>query len=221
MSIQSAEEGGARHSEKLNQSDRLKRAIDLVISLPVFMFLLPFFGLVALAIKLDDGGPILFRHKRRGRNGEMFGCLKFRSMKPNAESLLPEILAKDPVAAAEWKEDQKLRNDPRVTRLGKILRKSSLDELPQLWNIVMGEMSIVGPRPIVDAEVEKYGDRIRYYDSVRPGVLGLWQVNGRNDTSYEQRVELDMEYAMTRSSLSDVAIMVKAVPAVLLSRGAY
>lgn len=199
----------------------LKRALDLAIAVPAFIFLLPVFFAVGLAVWLDDGGPIFFRHKRRGLGGEMFGCLKFRSMCVDAEEQLKSLLVSDSKAAAEWAADQKLRNDPRVTRVGKLLRKTSLDELPQLLNIIAGDMSIVGPRPIVDAEVPRYGEQIQYYDSVRPGVLGLWQVSGRNDTCYDKRVELDVEYAQTHSARADVMIILKAVPAVLLSRGAY
>lgn len=199
----------------------LKRLLDLAIAVPAFLFLLPVFILVAVAIRLDDRGPVFFRHKRRGLGGEMFGCLKFRSMVEDAETLLDGILESDPVAADEWAADQKLRNDPRVTRIGRFLRRTSIDELPQLLNIIAGDMSIVGPRPIVDDEVKRYGEHIQYYDSVRPGVLGLWQVSGRNDTGYDKRVELDVEYAQTHSALEDVRIILKAVPAVLLSRGAY
>ncbi len=199
----------------------LKRFLDLAIAVPAFLFLLPVFVAVGVAVWLDDGRPILFRQKRRGLGGEMFGCLKFRTMCVDAEAKLAGLLANDPVAAAEWAADQKLRNDPRVTRVGKLLRKTSLDELPQLWNIIKGEMSIVGPRPIVEAEVKRYGEHIQYYDSVRPGVLGLWQVSGRNDTCYEKRVELDVEYAQTHSAKADVMIILRAVPAVFLSRGAY
>lgn len=199
----------------------LKRLLDLAIAVPAFLFLLPVFFAVGLAVRLDGGGPIFFRHKRRGLGGEMFGCLKFRSMCVNAEDKLQSLLANDPVAAAEWAKDQKIRNDPRVTRIGKLLRKTSLDELPQLVNIIAGDMSIVGPRPIVDAEVPRYGEHIHYYDSVRPGVLGLWQVSGRNDTCYDKRVELDVEYAQTHTAMADMMIILKAVPAVFLSRGAY
>lgn len=199
----------------------LKRLLDLAIAVPAFLFLLPVFFAVGLAVWLDDRGPIFFRHKRRGLGGEMFGCLKFRSMCVDAEDKLQSLLANDPVAAAEWAKDQKLRNDPRVTRVGKLLRKTSLDELPQLVNIIAGDMSIVGPRPIVDAEVPRYGEHIHYYDSVRPGVLGLWQVSGRNDTCYDKRVELDVEYAQTHTAMADMMIILKAVPAVFLSRGAY
>ena len=198
-----------------------KRVLDLVLSVPAFLFLIPIFIFIAIAIKLDDGGPVFFRHKRRGMNGKTFGCLKFRSMVVDAERRLEEILANDPDLAQEWRDTQKLRDDPRVTGIGGFLRRTSLDELPQLLNIVRGEMSVVGPRPIVEDEVVRYGEKIAFYDSVRPGVLGLWQVSGRSDTSYEERVDLDVEYALEQSSWKDISIILKAVPAVLLSRGAY
>ncbi len=216
-----APHGHGRTRRTRNGSDTLKRAMDVAIALPALIFLLPVLGLIALAIKLDDGGPVLFAHRRRGKDGRTFRCLKFRTMVKNAEARLAEILAADPVKAQEWARDQKLREDPRVTRLGRFLRKSSLDELPQLWNILRGEMSIVGPRPIVSDEVARYGEDIVFYDRVRPGVLGLWQISGRNDTTYEARVALDVEYAQTRSLPGDLAILVRSVPAVLLSRGAY
>jgi exopolysaccharide production protein ExoY len=139
----------------------------------------------------------------------------------DAEARLAEVLASDPIARAEWETDHKLRNDPRVTRLGAFLRKSSLDELPQLINVLKGEMSLVGPRPIVDAEAIKYGRRFRFYASVKPGITGLWQVSGRNDTTYRTRVAMDCIYATRRNVLMDAGILFATVPAVLMSRGSY
>ncbi len=202
-------------------SEGLKRAMDLAIAIPTAIFLLPALLLIALIVYLDDGGPVIFSHRRRGQNGRDFTCLKFRTMVRDAENRLQHLLANDPAMRAEWDATQKLRKDPRLTRTGGFLRRFSIDELPQLWNIIKGEMSIVGPRPIVDNEVRRYGDDIRFYDAVRPGVVGLWQVSGRNDTTYDERVALDVEYALSRSLAYDVAILFRAVPAVLLSRGAY
>ncbi len=198
-----------------------KRAMDLMIAVPALVFIFPVLIVIAIAVKLDDGGPVLFRHRRRGHGGKPFKCLKFRTMVENAEGQLAALLASDPALAQEWKRDQKLRNDPRVTRIGRFLRKSSLDELPQLLNIILGSMSIVGPRPIVDDEVSRYGEHIAAYDLVRPGVVGLWQVSGRNDTTYEERVQLDVDYQQSWSIWLDLRIVFIAVPAVLFSRGAY
>ncbi|MEL6472951.1 MAG: sugar transferase [Pseudomonadota bacterium] len=202
-------------------SETLKRAMDLLIAVPALVFLLPVLAVIGLCIKLGDGGPMIYRQDRRGLNGQSFRCRKFRTMVVNADQKLDAILKSDPQRAAEWEQDQKLRDDPRITRLGKFLRKTSLDELPQLLNIISGEMSIVGPRPIVSNEVRRYGEFIRYYDSVRPGVLGLWQISGRNDTTYAERVALDTKYAIERSVFLDLKIFVLAIPAVLFSRGAY
>ena len=197
-----------------------KRLMDLAVAVPAALFLLPIFAIIALAVKLNDGGPILFAHTRRGRNGQSFKCYKFRSMRVNAQQMLADILAKDPAMAAEWAATQKLTNDPRVTRIGNFLRKTSLDELPQMFNVIKGDMSIVGPRPIVDDEVRRYGSHINAYDTYRPGILGLWQISGRSETTYDQRVALDVEYAENRDLGLDIKILVLAVPAVLLSRGA-
>ncbi len=198
-----------------------KRALDLVISIPLVIFLLPLLIVIAVLVRFTDGSPAVFTHRRRGRNGKMFNCYKFRSMVKDADKQLEILLRENPDMAAEWERDQKLRHDPRITRLGRILRKSSLDELPQLVNIIRGDMSIVGPRPIVENEVERYGDFIVAYDSVKPGVTGLWQVTGRNNTSYDERVALDTRYAETYSLWGDIKILFKTVPAILFSRGAY
>ncbi len=191
------------------------------IALVALIFLAPLMLVVAFLVYAQDGGPALFGHKRLGRDGRHFKCLKFRSMAVDAEARLNDLLARDPVARAEWEKDHKLRNDPRVTKLGAFLRKSSLDELPQLINVLRGEMSLVGPRPIVDAEVPKYGRRFNQYCAVKPGITGLWQVSGRNDTSYRARVAMDCVYAARRNAAMDFKIMLATVPAVLLSRGSY
>jgi len=196
-------------------------AMNFMIALVALIFLSPLLIAVAAAIFVQDGGPVIFAHRRIGRGGRHFPCYKFRSMAVDAEARLQELLAKDPVARAEWEKDHKLRDDPRVTRLGAFLRKSSLDELPQLLNVLRGEMSLVGPRPIVDAETTKYGRRFRHYCAVKPGITGLWQVSGRNDTSYRTRVALDSLYAARRNVLLDAKVLVATVPAVLVARGSY
>ena len=197
----------------------LTATMNIVVALAVVLFLLPVMLLVALAVYAQDGGPILFAHRRIGLNGRYFYCLKFRSMAADAERRLEALLASDPVARAEWRRDHKLRRDPRVTPLGAFLRKSSLDELPQLLNVLRGDMSLVGPRPIVEAEVAKYGRRFRDYCAVKPGITGLWQVSGRSDTSYRTRVALDCFYARRRNVGLDAYIIACTVPAVLTRRG--
>lgn len=199
---------------------RLKRATDIVIASSAIIFLLPVLLPIALFIRLSDGGPALFKHKRIGRNGEAFECFKFRSMVTDSQARLDRLLATDEAARAEWKATQKLSNDPRITALGSFLRKSSLDELPQLLNVLRGEMSIVGPRPITTSEIERYGDDFDKYVSVRPGLTGLWQVSGRSGTTYARRVALDVEYVRNGSYSRDWKIMLMTVPAVLMSDGA-
>jgi lipopolysaccharide/colanic/teichoic acid biosynthesis glycosyltransferase len=190
-----------------------------LLGLALLAFVLPLMLLIAGAVALQDGGPILFRHRRIGRHGRTFHCLKFRSMAVDADARLQELLASDPAARAEWARDHKLRRDPRITPLGAFLRKTSLDELPQLINVLRGDMNLVGPRPIVEAEVVRYGRRIRSYQAVRPGITGLWQVSGRNDVAYRTRVALDTLYARRRSVALDLWILVRTVPAVLLRQG--
>ena len=193
----------------------------LGITLLALLFLLPLMLAVALAIWVQDRGPVLFAHRRVGLGGRSFYCLKFRSMALDAEARLQSLLANDPVAAAEWAADHKLRNDPRVTPLGAFLRKTSLDELPQLFNVLKGEMSLVGPRPIVDAEIVRYGRRFNDYCRVKPGITGLWQVSGRNDVSYRTRVAMDAVYAKHKSGRLDVWILAATIPAVLARKGSY
>jgi lipopolysaccharide/colanic/teichoic acid biosynthesis glycosyltransferase len=199
----------------------LTAALNIAIALFAVLFLLPVMLLVAFCVYAQDGGPILFAHRRIGLNGRTFHCLKFRSMAVDAQERLAVLLASDPVARAEWEKDHKLRDDPRVTALGAFLRKTSLDELPQLFNVLRGTMSLVGPRPIVEAEVVKYGRRFDAYCAVKPGITGLWQVSGRNDTSYRTRVALDCVYARRRSVGLDAYILACTVPAVLMRRGSY
>jgi lipopolysaccharide/colanic/teichoic acid biosynthesis glycosyltransferase len=191
------------------------------LALLLLIVLVPLLLFVALAIAVEDGGPVVFAHRRLGRYGRSFDCLKFRTMAKDAEERLTRLLEVDPAAREEWERDRKLRKDPRITPLGSILRRSSLDELPQLINVLRGEMSLVGPRPIVQAEVARYGSRIRHYYSVKPGITGLWQVSGRSDVSYRTRVAMDCLYARNRSLLLDGWLLVLTVPAVLFRRGCY
>ncbi|KQY93506.1 hypothetical protein ASD21_11730 [Caulobacter sp. Root1455] len=202
-------------------SEVVSRCLDIAVALLALIFIIPLLATIAVAIKLADGGPVLFSHRRIGRDGQPFGCLKFRSMVVNAEERLARLLAVDELARQEWLKDHKLRDDPRVTPLGSFLRRSSLDELPQLFNVLRGEMSIVGPRPIVQAEVARYGRRFASYCAVRPGITGLWQVSGRNDVSYRRRVACDVVYARRKSLGRDVFIIVWTVPAVLKGQGSY
>ncbi len=198
----------------------LKRVTDVALSSAALIFLLPLMLPIAMAIRLHDGGPALFVQTRIGRNGKRFSCFKFRTMVVDADARLKELLGTSPAALKEWEGSQKLTTDPRITRFGQFLRKSSLDELPQLLNILRGEMSIVGPRPIVESEVAKYGNYFDYYSSVKPGLTGLWQISGRSDTSYDERVALDVKYVEHWSFLVDTKIIALTIPAVLVSKGA-
>jgi len=200
---------------------RVARILDITLILLAAPYILLAFLLLILAIKLDSKGPVFYRQTRIGRYGRKFYVYKFRTMVENADQILQTYLANSPELRAEWLATHKLKQDPRVTRIGTTLRKLSLDELPQLWNIIIGDMSLVGPRPIVDAEVEKYGKCFDLYIQVRPGLTGLWQVSGRNDTTYEQRVELDEYYILNRSLQLDLQILLKTVFVVLRKDGAY
>nr|WP_294554875.1 undecaprenyl-phosphate galactose phosphotransferase WbaP [uncultured Rhodopila sp.] len=196
-----------------------KLLFDIVVAFVLLLLIAPVFAIIAAAVKLDKG-PVFFAHRRVGAGGREFNCLKFRSMVPEADKVLSHLIAGDPDAALEWSLYRKLRNDPRVTRIGRILRKTSLDELPQLINVLRMEMSLVGPRPIVRGEVPYYGDDIVYYYETRPGITGLWQVSGRSDTGFEQRVQLDTWYVKNWTLWHDIAILAKTAPAVLQGRGA-
>lgn len=199
----------------------LKRAMDLILTFTVLAFLAPVLIVIYCLVKIFDPGPALFTQLRVGRDGRTFTVYKFRTMRIDAQERLDQLLANDPKAAAEWAQFQKLRHDPRVTVLGRFLRKSSLDELPQLLNIVRGEMSVIGPRPVTSGEIHRYGAEYPYYTAVRPGVLGLWQVSGRNKLTYEQRVAYDVQYVKTWSIWQDFKILFMAIPVVLLGLGAY
>lgn len=198
-----------------------KRAFDFVGAFILILFFLPFMLLVAIALLIADGRPILFSHSRIGRNGVPFGCLKFRTMLRSSDHLLQDRLRTDPAACAEWLVCRKLKNDPRVHPVGKFLRRTSLDELPQLFNVLAGQMSLVGPRPVIRAEMREYGHRDGCYLSLRPGITGLWQVSGRSDTTYRERVDLDERYFNEQSLLLDVRILFRTLLVVLMARGAY
>ncbi|MDD3765504.1 MAG: sugar transferase [Nevskiales bacterium] len=197
-----------------------KRALDIVGGLTLATVFSPVFVVVTVAMLRDDG-PIFFGHKRIGKDGKTFKVYKFRTMVPNAQQVLENLLESNPEMRAEWEQDHKLRDDPRITRVGQFLRKTSLDELPQLWNVFKGEMSLVGPRPVVEAELPKYGRALRHYCATKPGITGLWQVSGRNDTDYRRRVALDRYYSERASILLDVNILLRTVWVVVGRRGAY
>lgn len=201
-------------------SEHLKRSFDIATAAAILVMFLPLLALICLVL-LTQGRPLLIRHRRIGRGGKTFRCLKFRTMVVDAEAVLQRHLARNPAAREEWNISHKLKDDPRVTALGRVLRKSSLDELPQLINVLRGEMSLVGPRPIVLAEVIHYGNHIERYHEVRPGLTGAWQVSGRSDVSYDQRVALDCAYVAGRSFGRDLGILVMTIPAVLKSKGSY
>lgn len=200
--------------------NRLKRVLDIVGGLLLSVAFAPLFLLLAALIS-RDGGPVLFGHRRIGAGGRSFRCWKFRSMVVDAEAALARTLASDPQARREWARDFKLRNDPRITSLGRFLRKTSLDELPQLFNVIMGDMSLVGPRPIVTDEIGRYGAAFADYAACRPGLTGLWQVSGRNDIDYAERVAIDRRYARTCSFGGDFVILIRTVGVVLRRGGAY
>jgi exopolysaccharide production protein ExoY len=200
----------------------LKRTLDVVISLVLLVVLTPVFLMLIVIIR-RDGGPAFFAHTRLGAQAQAFGCLKFRSMRPNSEDLLRSVLASDLKAHADWQRYRKIRNDPRITRIGKLMRALSLDELPQLLNVLRGDMSLVGPRPITFSELQEHYEPLggsAAYLAVRPGITGLWQVSGRSNTSYAMRVSLDVEYYRAKSTGLDLLILIRTVPAVLLRQGA-
>ena len=202
-------------------AQRLKRALDLFGALVGGLLITPVVLAVVALIKLDSPGPAFYGHQRLRARNTPFSCWKFRTMHENSEHLLDEYLKDDPTLQAEWEQNQKLRSDPRVTRVGRLLRKTSLDELPQLWNVLRGEMSLVGPRPIVAAEVSKYDRDYELYTRIRPGMSGFWQVSGRSDTDYAERVAMDSYYVRNWSVWLDVVILARTVKIVLLGRGAY
>lgn len=214
---------GAEVRESLGSPEKaiLKRGMDIVISLVLGLTLLPIVLLVAFLIRLDSAGPIFYAQERLGKDGRRIRIYKFRSMHVNADRVLNDYLAKDPGARAEWLRDQKLRKDPRVTRVGKWIRAFSLDEVPQLFNVLKGDMSMVGPRPIMLDQKAIYGSGIDFYRSVRPGLTGFWQVSGRNHTTFQQRTLFDVYYVRNWSIWFDFNILVRTVWVVLSRDGAY
>jgi undecaprenyl-phosphate galactose phosphotransferase len=198
----------------------VKRCFDLFVSITALIVGFPFLAVIALKV-LQTGRPIFYGHKRVGQDGETFKCYKFRTMAPNADKLLADLLASSPDARAEWARDFKLKDDPRITAIGHFLRKTSLDELPQLWNVLVGDMSLVGPRPVVTAELERYGTQVDYYLEAKPGITGLWQISGRNDVTYETRVYLDAWYVKNWSLFNDIVILFRTVKVIFRRDGAY
>lgn len=214
---------GVRVEESLLQPWPMlvKRGIDLFVAISALAALLPLIAFIAIAVRLSSKGPVFYAHQRIGRAGRLFKAWKFRSMVANADRVLDDYLEQHPELRDEWEKDQKLKSDPRVTWIGRIIRKTSLDELPQLWNVVMGEMSLVGPRPIVESEIEKYGDTFRDYLRVAPGITGLWQISGRNNTTYGERLAYDEFYVSHWSPWMDLYILFRTVKTVLFCEGAY
>ena len=200
---------------------KLKRIFDIICASLIIVILSPLFIIVAMLVKLGDPGPVLFCHTRVGYGGRRFQCLKFRSMVADADRLLRNLLESDPEARREWERTQKLAKDPRITAIGKFLRQSSLDELPQLINVVRGEMSLVGPRPVAPSESKRYGDKLPLYLKARPGLTGIWQVSGRSNCVYNQRIEMDADYVTNWRFSKDVAILLRTPAAVFARRGSY
>jgi Undecaprenyl-phosphate galactose phosphotransferase WbaP len=209
----------------VNLRDVPKNSMARVLDIFLILLAAPYIALAILIlmflIKWDSRGPVFYAQARIGRNGRKFKVYKFRTMVQNADQLLQTYLDESPELKAEWLAIHKLKNDPRITRVGAIVRKFSLDELPQLWNILIGDMSLVGPRPIFDSDIETYGKSFELYKQVRPGLTGLWQVSGRSDTTFKRRVELDEYYILNRSLKLDIQILLKTVSVVLGSKGAY
>lgn len=218
----SIDRGGSESQNAVTRPIReaLKRVFDLAAAASLGVIFLPLILVVAVLLH-RDGGHIIFRHRRIGRGGKAFDCLKFRSMVPDADRVLRDLLTQHPELMAEWLRDHKLRHDPRVTAVGRFLRRTSLDELPQLWNVIRGEMSMVGPRPVIREELLRYGRCAGIYLSARPGVTGLWQVNGRNNTDYRRRVVLDVYYVRRQNLFLDLYILLRTSYVVLGGSGAY
>ena len=198
-----------------------KRTFDCTVAMLALVAISPLFLLVALIVKWSSPGPVFFLQKRVGYRGRRFNCYKFRTMVVDADVQLQRLLQQSEAACTEWATDEKLRRDPRITSIGQVLRLSSMDELPQLLNVLRGEMSLVGPRPIVDREIPRYREKFYDYLRARPGITGLWQVSGRNDVSYDLRTELDQRYVRTWSLIGDMAIIMRTVAVVLSSKGCY
>nr|WP_302297379.1 undecaprenyl-phosphate galactose phosphotransferase WbaP [Mitsuokella multacida] len=199
----------------------IKRSFDIIFTTFGSILISPILLALFLIVAINNKGHVIFAHQRVGKNGRLFPCYKFQTMIPNAQEALKKYLAENPEARKEWEENFKLEHDPRVTKLGAFLRKTSLDELPQLWNVIRGDMSLVGPRPIVTAEIERYGDYFREYSMVLPGITGMWQASGRSDTTYEERVAMDTWYVHNWSVWIDLMYLFKTVKAVVFGKGAY
>jgi exopolysaccharide production protein ExoY len=195
-----------------------KRAFDVILAVPLLIIFSPLFVVSSMLVAMD-GGPVIYGHKRVGHAGRTFPCYKFRTMIMDAPDILDEYLALHPTAAVEWQQCQKLDTDPRITGIGQLLRRTSLDEVPQLLNVIRGEMSLVGPRPVTETELSRYGEHASSYMAARPGMTGLWQVSGRNRLSYAERVALDMEYLRTQSLWRDFVILFKTVKVLIIGDG--
>ena len=213
----------SRKKRTLKVYKLIKRLFDILFSLFILVVFFPLFMIIALLIKLSSRGPIFFLQERVGKNNIPFKCIKFRTMHPEAKDILQNILKKDNKIKKEFEETHKIKNDPRITTIGKLLRKTSLDELPQFINVLRNEMSIVGPRPIVKAEKKKYGKNLIKLLSIKPGITGLWQVSGRNNLTYKKRVMLDINYIKNYNLLMDIRILIRTFGVILfpLDRGAY
>ncbi|MDE1157505.1 MAG: sugar transferase [Neorhizobium sp.] len=199
----------------------VKRSFDVTAAACALVIFSPIFLMIMALVKYTDKGPAFYGHTRIGHNGRTFKCLKFRTMAVNGDELLRKHLRNNPQATDEWRQTRKLKDDPRVTAVGRVLRKLSLDELPQLINIIRGDMSVVGPRPVVDEELQVYDQSAIFYLQTRPGLTGLWQISGRNDVSYETRIAFDTHYVQNWSMVRDIAIIMKTIPAVCFARGSY
>jgi undecaprenyl-phosphate galactose phosphotransferase len=200
----------------------VKRLFDILFSLSALFFLSPLFLILTLLIRLTSRGPAIYAHKRVGRGAKPFYCYKFRSMFCDADQRLETLLSNDPALKEEWRASQKLKSDPRITKVGTFLRKSSLDELPQFMNVLTGDLSVVGPRAMVESEIKEHlGNHASKILSIRPGVTGLWQISGRSDTSYPRRIQLDLEYINSHNFFTDLKIIAKTIPVMLFSKGAY
>ena len=213
-----AELSDAPLKSTVRNGDTLKRIFDILVTASIIVFISPIYMLIALAIKLSDPGPVFYSHRRIGRNGKAFGCLKFRTMVSNGDKVLADYFLNNPEADVEWATMRKLRHDPRVTSIGRILRKFSLDEIPQL-STCCGEISLVGPRRVMAEELVHYGLNKHLYFRVRPGLTGLWQISGRSELSYDKRVELDCHYVENWRFGNDIVIMVRTIPVVCSAKG--
>jgi Undecaprenyl-phosphate galactose phosphotransferase WbaP len=199
----------------------IKKAWELPVALILAVVAAPLIGLLAVLVWLDSAGPVFYGHTRIGQGGKRFKAWKFRSMVVDADEVLRRYLEECPRDREEWARCQKLKNDPRITRIGRLLRRTSLDELPQVWNVLRGQMTLIGPRPIIESEIARYGEKFAVYVQATPGLSGLWQVSGRNNTTYEERVEMDVYYIEHASLRLDLYILARTVVVVISGQGAY